>query len=351
MLHAEEIQSFKQRFDTLIADKKSIMIVSHKGPDDDSIASMLGVYRYIRSTYPEKQVDVFTFSVPEERWGAFEDFNVIQFVTADSYDFSRYDFLIGVDACQFSRFHPDPSFFTSFTGQSVCIDHHKNDPDAFTASLVLGDYSSNAELVHNIFYADNEIDAISAEILLLGILGDTGNFRFIDSKQSDVFLVAKRLVDASGINIQAFMSRYNTYPERTFTTIKYIVENTEIVEMPGWPRLIYSYVDREYIQKNKLDDGEVSAATHIFIAQYGMSLTECSWGMVFSPRSDGSVSVSMRSRPGSVNVRKIGQLTGLGGGHDRAAGLKFIKEGYVYDSPECVEWVMQWLKEHEPATD
>ncbi len=350
-MHAEQIQSFKKRFDDLIVDKKSVMVVSHKGPDDDSIASMLGVYRYISKKYPEKNVELFTFSIPETRWGSFQDFDKIHFVIEDSYDFSRFDFLIGVDACQFSRFHPKKDFFDSFKGESVCIDHHKNDPDNFTAHLVLGDYSSNAELVHNIFFSEGTLEKITAETLLLGILGDTGNFRFVSSEQSDVFLVAKRLVDAADISIQGFQSRYSTYPVKTFEIIQNIVTNARIEEIPGWPKFIISYIDRKYIAEHQLDDGMVSAATHIFIAQYGLSMTECSWGMVFSPRADGSVSGSMRSRPGSVNVRMIGQQTGKGGGHDRAAAVKFLQDSYVYDTQECIEWLKKWLSENKPVLE
>lgn len=230
----------------------------------------------------------------------------------------------------------------------MCIDHHKSEPDAFTLSLILSNYSSNAELIYNIFYADTTIDATTAEIILLGILGDTGNFRFVNSTQSDVFEVAKRLVDVAHINIQAFLARYSTYPERSFKALQYIVKNAVTMEIPGWPRFIYSYIDRQFIEENNLDDGEVSAATHIFIAQYGTTLTECAWGFVLSPRSDNSVSVSMRSRPGSVNVRMIGQQTGKGGGHDRAGGMKFQQENHVYDTQECVDWLLAWMKENKP---
>jgi len=351
MMHQNEIENFKQKFDLLIADKKSIMIVAHKGPDDDSVGSMLSVYRYLKRLYPEKNVEVFTFSIPEVKWESFEDFKIIKFVTDEVYDFSRFDFLIGVDASQFSRFHPNPEFFNSFKGESVCIDHHKNATDSFTESLVLGDYTSNSELIHNIFYFDGIIDPISAELMLLGILGDTGNFRFVNYTQSDVFLVAKRLVDAAKLNIQAFMARYGTYPERTFLTIQEVVKNAKIVEIEGWPRMVLSYIDRKLIAEKSFDDGEISAATHIFIAQYGLSLTECSWAMVFSPRDDGSVSVSMRSRVGSVNVRMIGQQTGKGGGHDRASGLRFIEEGKIFDSQECIDWVKIWMKENKPVLE
>jgi phosphoesterase RecJ-like protein len=352
MNHKQEILEFKTKFDQIIADKKSIMVVAHKNPDDDSVASMLGVYRYLRQAYPEKSVEVFTFSLAEDRWHSFDDFGVIKFLTDESYDFSRFDLLIGVDASQFTRFHPNTEFFTTFKGQSVCIDHHKNEVDKFDLSLVLGDFSSNAEIVFNVFYDDGKyLDKTTAEILILGILGDTGNFRFVNYKQSEVFLVVKRLIEVAEMNIQEFMSRYGTYSEKTFLAVQYVVAHAKIMEIEGWPRFMLSYLDRKCIDDMGLKESEVSAAIHIFVSQYGTSLAEVSWGMVFSARDEGIVSASMRSRPGSVNVRKIGQETGKGGGHDRAGGLKFYEEGHDYDTQECIEWLMDWMKTNMPVLE
>jgi hypothetical protein len=111
-------------------------------------------------------------------------------------------------------------------------------------------------------------------------------------------------------------------------------------------------LSREFIISNNLTDVEISAGSGIFVGQYGTTIRECSWSMVLSARTHGEVNASLRSRPGSVNVRKMGQETGWGGGHDRAGGFKFLPEnGEPVDTSWALEKVFLWMRDHTPVLE
>src|SRR3989344_3412753 len=124
---------FVEEFKDLVKKNKSIVIVSHKSPDDDSISSVLGIYVYLTE-------------------------------------------FLKIDEAKIRKIN-------SFKGTTICIDHHPRPENKFDLHMVVTPCSSCAEMIYRLFFEKERLlNKETCEILLLGMIGDTGVFKFVDSK-------------------------------------------------------------------------------------------------------------------------------------------------------------------------
>ncbi len=343
------IETFRESFFSLISEANSIVITAHFSPDDDSIASVLGMYSILSIKFPEKKIQIIYTGEIVDKYKIFFNFEKIQFVKDVGENLEGVDTIILLDCSKFSR----PSTLPNILVQvpvSICIDHHGSAPDNFTLSLIDPTYSSNAELIYTILEAGQYLDKNLAEIFLLGILGDTGNLTHIDRSQTQVFDIVKKLVDVGNIRIDSFLSRFRTIPKKIMPLLKEFVKNTTYQELPGWPPVQYSFVTRAFSEEHNFSDEDMSAASHIYMGQYLPRIENQPWGLVFSPRIDNGVRMSSRSIVGSVNVRILCESMGIGGGHDRASGANFKNDdGAPMQVENCVDKVFEFMKNNKPV--
>ena len=168
--------SFVQDFEKLVSDSKSIVITSHTSPDDDSVGSTLSVFSYISNKFSNKKIRMIYTGERVSRYNYFKNYDKVEFFLDMADNLADCDLLIGLDGSQFERFSRKPELLKQFSGKTICIDHHGSPIDKFDLELVLPQTSSTSEIIYTKFYRDSEMPHEVAETLLLGILGDTGNF-------------------------------------------------------------------------------------------------------------------------------------------------------------------------------
>ncbi len=345
----DTVSEFQESFFSLIDAGQSIVITAHMSPDDDSIASVLSMYTLLTTKYPSKKIQIFYTGLAVERYNMFYHFDAIQFVDDIALHLGGVDTLILLDVSKYSRVSNIPDVVSQVPTR-ICIDHHASPPAEFTVALIEPTYSSNAELIYKILEAQEYLDKNLAQLFLLGILGDTGNLTFIDGTQTEVFSIVKKLVEVGNIRIDSFLSQYRTIPKHIMPLLQEFVKNTQYVDISGWPTMQYSFVTREFAQSAQYSDEDMSASSHIYMGQYLPRIEKQEWGVVFSPRNDGSVRMSSRSMSGSVNVRILSESLGNGGGHDRASGASFKNEDNTPISVEtCIETVLKFMKNNKPV--
>jgi nanoRNase/pAp phosphatase (c-di-AMP/oligoRNAs hydrolase) len=120
------------------------------------------------------------------------------------------------------------------------------------------------------------------------------------------------------------------------------MNNMKIESIPGWSKCLTSYFPLEFLEK--YDGDTLSIASHIFIAQYGKSIHGVKWAMVFYPKNEKELKVSLRSLPDIVNVRKLAEKLEIGGGHDNASGGKYVIDSSIKDVKEFKEWIINSIK-------
>ncbi len=340
-------KEFTDEFFKLVEGSKDILITSHFSPDGDSISSVLSMYRIITDRYQDKDVRVVYSGELDAHFEYFENFTKIEWVDDVANHLDNSDLLIALDCGSFSRFTRFPEKIQEVKN-TICIDHHASTPDTFTLSTIVPEMSSCSELIFTLFENSITLDKNLSETFLLGILTDTGNFAFLNPSQSDTFLTAKKLIDAGKININILRSKYTGISQRVFTLVQEFIKNTSFGEVEGWPPFQYTYASRDAMESGGYTDNEISAANGTYIAGYLTSLSGYDWGFIIKPKSS-YCSVSMRSLPGSVNVRDLLERMSLGGGHDRAAGGIFKKDDDPKDPKICAEQIVEWMKNNKPV--
>lgn len=174
----------------LIEDYNSIIIARHKNPDLDAYGSQFGFYYALKAKYPKKSIYVVGDSNSQNYFGDFDEVNI-------ETRKKSLVFILDTVASQMLR-EEDYSHYDKL----ILIDHHRNDPDInYDLYLKDVDASSTAEMIASLLIEANiEINYDCAKALYMGILGDTGRFRFNNSTAKTFQIVSELL--KKGINLQ-----------------------------------------------------------------------------------------------------------------------------------------------------
>lgn len=338
-------EDFRKQFEILCSDASEIVLCSHLSPDDDSISAVLTMYRHLKDTYAEKTIRIIYEGKRNDRWAYFEGFEQINFVENLKEMLNEADLLIIMDVAQLQRVMKDVqsrSDLTGFEGKIVCIDHHKNQPEEFDLTYIDDTALATAQILFELFYEETPvIPERTCETLMLGILGDSGSFTYVQPIQAKIFDVAKKLVSNGEISIQSLKAKYMRYDFVVLQIQQLLSQHIKIYEIGGWGRFLLTYLNRSELKELCSDDDAISAACHIFIDSYGKAIKDVNWGVVVYPKfGKDEYAVSFRSLPEGVNVRKIVQGMGIGGGHDLASGGRFVGK---ISAQECIEELTLWL--------
>ena len=336
------ISEFKEKFFTLVEESERIVITSHMSPDDDSIGSVLIMLAVLKERYPTKDIRIMYSNSPLDRWRSLDNFEKIEWKDDIANHVTEEDLIVMLDASRHYLCTKLPEQLSALPHR-VAIDHHVSQADEFELIFQDSQYSSNVELLYRIFLEDKDLSKYVAEYLLLGVLGDTGNFRHVKPGQEDVFDLAKKLLPTVGVSIDEFKSRFGGIPRKIIPLMQELTKNITYETVEGWPQVQYSYINRASIKS--FTEDEISAASHLYIGQYLTQVEGCPWGFVITPRHDGTCRISGRSLPKSVNIRDMFERLGIGGGHDRASGGKFNES----DPQKCVAKVLEWMHSNKPT--
>ncbi len=287
----DKFKAFRKEFWKMVKEAKSIAITSHIGPDDDSISSMLAVYWLVKNNDPKKRVKMLCKGEQTDEWGYFEGFSEIKFVDEVADHLKREDLLIVLDGSSYERFSKKPGELKKLVDKTICIDHHKNKPDEFDLLFVSANFSSTAEGVHRLLVdGDQKITRRLAEIFLLGILGDTGNFSYIDKNTVGVLSIVEKLVKENDIDIQELQGKYQRFPKNILELTAHIVSNTRYFSnLDNWPPFQVGILERKFADENGFSDDEVARVGHLYMRLFLSKTKDFDWGFLITPR-EGEVS-------------------------------------------------------------
>ena len=284
-----------------IREAKSIAISGHKNLDGDALCSALALMKIIELNFGKKATVIYDGNVPLElddvplRKEAVFYKNVPEDAKYDLYilvDYGTRKHLGGIEK------YVDAADFV------IEFDHHFNDD--LVGSLCFDDEekAATSQIIYDMVRtADFNVDQDIIDLLMLAIITDTGNFKFI--RHSDVFKDAAALVDA-GADVAHLVNVLNNKAKKTVLVESKVVSEAEFF-MKG--RLAVATLNHD--DYKKLDGrGEIvlSLLGQIHGVQYVVLLKE---------HKENEIGVSFRSRQDPIN--KIAESFG-GGGHLYAAG-------------------------------
>ncbi|MDW2958732.1 MAG: bifunctional oligoribonuclease/PAP phosphatase NrnA [Alphaproteobacteria bacterium] len=280
---------------------KSIVIMGHKNPDGDSLCSVLALAHLIEESFGVRPVCVYDGNIPDcldliplrTRIKFYERIDLSQ-----SFDLAivmDYGSLVNIGG---------PKTILDKAQFVIEIDHHINENTIGDLCLNDDRAPATAVLVYKIMRMGNlNMDADVADLLALGILTDTGNFKFVRS--GDALRIMADLVDG-GVNIRRLIELMNNKPRKAVQLEARTAGNAEFFYHGRLA--LATIVKKDYKNLDGRGEMVLSLLGQIQGVDYIVLLKE---------QKPEQIGVSIRSRRKPID--HVAVALG-GGGHERAAG-------------------------------
>lgn len=283
---------------------KTIGISAHVNPDGDAIGACMGMYLFLKKALPGVRVDVFAGDFRESLKKNIPSVEEIRFDYAT--DVQQYDAFICLDTAD-DRLGAAQEYFLR-ASKKINIDHHVSNHGCGDVNYVEPKASSTSELVFEAI-DETQIDEPIARSLYIGIVTDTGVFKYSNTSERTMQIAGKLL---------NYGFDQTTLIDETFYQKDYV--QNQILGRALLESMLFrdgtcicSVIDRrtmDFYQATPMDmDGIVSQL---------MLTTGVKCAIFLYEVQPLTFKVSMRSN-GEINVADIASFYG-GGGHMRAAG-------------------------------
>ncbi len=312
-----------------INNAKNIILISHIGPDGDTIGSTLAFYFLIKENFNDKTVHfVVQHRIPQVCEFLPEINKAI--LTNFQVNITQYDLAIAVDCATSERMgYFEKIFFNSKATANV--DHHITNPNFADLNIVGNNLSSTGELLY--YYAENQnlkITENCAIALYTAILTDTGGFKYSNTTSSSLYIGSK-LIELGAKPHEIYESCYEKKPMAMQNITAYSILNAKYLCNN---KVAYIVIDRKLMEQfGALDE-------HLDGISEALRETDCvDVAFVLKETVKGEAKFSFRSK--KVDVSKICQQFG-GGGHMLAAGClmkKPLPEALALVLPKVTEQV------------
>lgn len=310
----QDIESIKQ----LLGSPKHIVIVPHKNPDGDAMGSTLGLYHYLKKS--NHHVTVITPNDYPDflKWIPGES-NVLkhdsQTKEADKL-IQEADIIFTLDFNALHRTGNMESVLNKSKAIKIMIDHHQS-PDEY-ATYVFSDVnmSSTCEMVYLFIEMLGDASMIDTDIatsLYVGIMTDTGSFRF-SCTTSQTHRIAALLIEKGANNSQIHNHVYDTNTYEKLQLLGCALSNLKIIPES---RTAYITLTQQELNKYNYKKGDTEG-----LVNHGLSLQNIVLAAIFiEDKQEGIIKISLRSK-GNFSVNEFSRAHFEGGGHTNAAGGK-----------------------------
>lgn len=295
------------KIETYLLNKKKVAIAGHVSPDGDCIGSCMGLWIYIKDNFPEIEADVYLSQVQDK----FEFIWGIDRVhtSCEKGIGKKYDLLVLLDISSVDRIGVAGSLYNEVE-DILCLDHHKTNNGKYTWLYNDSRASSTSEVLYR-HLDEDKISKKCAEALYMGIVHDTGVFRY-SCTSPETMRVAARLME-KGVDYTTIIDE--TYYQKTIEQQKmqgYALANSRMY-FDG--RFIVGTITKKERDSIGVRSNEIDGIVSLLRDTVGVEVS-----MLMHELDTGEIKISMRSRQ-IVDVSEVCLHFG-GGGHVRAAGCK-----------------------------
>ena len=294
----------------------NIVITAHKSADGDSIGSSLGLLHFIEKLgkkvvvcHPDKAPD-FLYWLDTSSIILMED-NPEEV----EIEINKADLIFCLDYNAISRVGPEMQvLLEAASGKKIMIDHHLN-PEEFPAITVSETTaSSTSQLIVDLIEESGNLELLDEKIgtpLYLGILTDTGSFRFNSVKPRTHEVLAKLL--ASGVAHHLIHEKLSDNNTETRLRLQGYAMSEKLEILYDYNVAIIS-LSKEELAKYQYKKGDTDSLANLVLSIKGMRAA-----IVFTER-DGIMKISFRSKGAENPVNVLAKEHFNGGGHANASG-------------------------------
>lgn len=299
-------------FNDIIKTSKNILLTSHVNPDGDTLGSMCGLYALIKKNF-KKQCDMLAVSKISKMYEHIPNIKSVK--QLDEYDLSReYDLVINLDIAAIDRICDGKILFNK-AKKTVNIDHHETNCGYADLNHIEPYASSTAEVVYGIAKELGwKMDLDTVNSLYVGILTDTGSFRFDNTTQKS-HEYAGEMVELGVKPSEVYKQVYESNPKNMVMFQAYCVNKAVFTDDD---KIAYTTVYKKDMEKFSASEDFTEGLTEKLRAIVSTEIA-----FVAKEMNNGWTKISMRSK-----TKDIAQICKKfdGGGHKLAAGCT-IKSG------------------------
>ena len=299
-----------------IQQAENIVITSHKSPDGDSLGSSLGLFNFIKNfntnvsvCHPDQAPEFFNWLGDIHEIKLYQNNkNGVENLVKNS------DLIFCLDYNSFDRLGNDfGDIVQNSHAEKILIDHHQS--PAITGVVSISDTSiaSTSELIFELIFQSGNLhllDVKIAQCLYLGIMTDTGSFRYPSVSFRTHEIISDLL--KTGLNHSAIHE--HIYDSNTIDRIKLksyaIVEKMEMLS--DYPIGIITITKAE-LERFNYKKGDTEGLVNMIL-----SVEKVMIAAIFIEHEEG-IKISFRSK-GDYFVNELAHKYFQGGGHKYAAG-------------------------------
>jgi phosphoesterase RecJ-like protein len=308
------MNQFKEIIEAVNSASK-IVITAHRSPDGDSIGSSMALYHWLKSKskevsicHPDPYPNFLAWLPSVDQVLNFENNETVIRENCEN-----TDLIFALDYNHPSRLGKDMApLLEGIKEKVIMIDHHLDPSDFAFISVSQPEVCSTAQLVFELIEQDKDVEMTveSGQAIYLGIMTDTGSFRFNSVTPRTHEILGKLL--SIGVNHTAVHEA--VFGQNSLNQLRLrshaIVNNLEIIEN-GKVALMWLTADE--LEKFHYEKGDTEGLVNIALSVTGVKMA------VFMVEKDGKVKMSFRSKEDqAVNV--FANENFEGGGHAYASG-------------------------------
>lgn len=296
-----------------IEQNQKVLITTHKSPDGDAIGSVVSWYFFLKNLGKEAHV-----IIPDRPADFLRPFlKGVEYSIFDQgmdLDVSSFDALYCLDYNGSNRVGKDMEpFVLDFPASKVMIDHHPHPQDFCQITVSRPEVCSTAQLIFECIEEMgllSMIDVCVGKGIYLGMLTDTGSFRF-PSVQAKTHEVLAHLLKIGVNHVEIHEAIYDVNTVSRLQLRGYaIAEKLEL--FPGLPIGMIS-LTLEELHRFHYQKGDTEGLVNVILSIEGISVAA-----FFVEHEDG-IKISFRSK-GEYFVNEFSAKHFMGGGHQYAAG-------------------------------
>ena len=297
----------------LLLEQKRILILTHERPDGDAIGSSFGMREFLRQCCGSEAEVVLPAPPPERYQELIGEYKT----TLTPEEVAQYDLILLLDCANCERIAcgpaVDPVSLPELSRPPMLnVDHHKGNNVNARWNVVMPQIAAASQLAAEIAMAmKRPLPERAATFWLLGIVTDTGAFRFSNTL-SNTLRVTADLLDC-GANLECVVNA--AYYSKPLNQQKFEAELLETQEKLAFDgRYIYAYIPDELFAKYDFDMRDGEGVIDLLREVAGTKIAALYY------RKGDCFKVSLRSKDQRYPVGPLARGLG-GGGHDMAAGI------------------------------
>lgn len=308
-------------FKSLLDNAENVLITTHKSPDGDAIGSAAAFSRFVCAYGKNNHV-----LLPDAPAG-----NLMSFLKGVPYSFfdnfvtpdDHYDLMICLDYNHPHRVGDKmKSMVSELNVPKIMIDHHPNPTEFCDLTISRPEVCSTAQLLFEVIQEcrfDAYLTKEACEAIYLGIMTDTGSFRF-PSVTAKTHEVLKELL-SKGVEAHTIHERVFDQNTKERVQLRSYAISNKFIHIDGTP-IAYISLSQEELKRYDYQKGDTEGLVNVPLTIKGISIS-----VFMKENEDGSVKISFRSK-GKYFVNEFAGKYFDGGGHKYAAG-GFSHDGLI----------------------